>query len=73
MPTAGNAETVVRWGNNGEVTTMDPHGAFMSIPHEVIRAKCQCTAGLGGADPVGSGMPGSMSGAMSTTSGAGGR
>ena len=28
MPTVGNAETVVRWGNNGEVTTMDPHGAF---------------------------------------------
>lgn len=27
-PAAGSAENVLRWGNNGEVSTMDPHGAF---------------------------------------------
>ena len=28
LPRWAAAEVVVRWGNNGEVTTMDPHGAF---------------------------------------------
>ncbi len=45
----------------------------VSSPHGVIRAKCQCIAGLGGADPVGPGRLGGISGAISTTSGAGGR
>ena len=45
----------------------------LSSPHGVIRAKCQCMAGLGGADPVGPGMLGSMGSPVSITSGAGGR
>ena len=42
-------------------------------PRQVIRAKGQCMAGLGGADPVERGMPGSMANAIGITSGAGGR
>ena len=29
LPLAAHAqEKVLRWGNNGEISTMDPHGAF---------------------------------------------
>lgn len=28
LPCMAQAQTVLRWGNNGEVSTMDPHGAF---------------------------------------------
>ena len=50
-----------------------PGEVVVSSPHEVSRAKCHCIAGLGGFDPVGPGMPGSMGNGVSTTSGAGGR
>ena len=47
--------------------------AGVASPHEVVQVKCQCMAGLGGADPAGPGALGNMGSAVSTTSGAGGR
>ena len=35
VPLVAEAQTV-RWGNNGEISTMDPHGAFSTANAAVL-------------------------------------